>query len=158
MPQGIFFERKGRDGCAVGKWSACCLKTLRTLIILRTQKTQNNQYFVSCTLPSPLYHLRWIFPEAHLYFIGDKGEDDEGNDEHNTEGGKDAKGDLQGVSLQPQRHEVITYAKSDDGAEGCDDAVSKERATQAITVVRTKDATDGKGTALTLEVGTQEGD
>ena len=25
MPQGIFFERKGRDGCAVRKWSACCL-------------------------------------------------------------------------------------------------------------------------------------
>ena len=115
-------------------------------------------YSVICTLSSPLYHLRWIFPETHLYFIGNKGEDDEGNDEHNTEGGKDAEGYLQGVSLQPERHKVITYAKSDDGAEGCDDAVSKERATQAITVVRTKDATDGKGTALTLKVGTQEGD
>ena len=115
-------------------------------------------YSKNCTLPSPLYHLRRIFPETHLYFIGDKGEDDEGNDEHDTEGGKAAEGDLQGLSLQPQRHKVITYAKSDDGAKGSNDAVSKERATQAITVVRTKDTTDGKGTALTLEVGTQEGD
>ena len=107
---------------------------------------------------SALYHLRRIFLEARLHLGCDKGEDDEGNDKHNTEGGKDAEGDLQGVSLQPQRHKVITYAKSDDGAKGSNDAVSKERATQAITVVRTKDATDGKGTALTLEVGTQEGD
>ena len=60
---------------------------------LRTLRTLNNQYSVSCTLysvsctlktvlsSSPLYNLRWIFPETHLYFIGDKGEDDEGNDE-----------------------------------------------------------------------------
>ena len=37
---------------------------------------------------------------------------------------------MQGVSLQPERHKVITYAKSDDGAEGSNDAVSKEEITR----------------------------
>ena len=106
----------------------------------------------------PLYHLRRIFLKATFDFHGNKDGDDSCNEGDDTEGRDKAEGNLQGVSLQPQRHEVITYAKSDDGAEGCDDTVSKERATQAITVVRTKDTTDSDSTALTLEVGTQEGD
>ena len=104
------------------------------------------------------YHLGGIFAEAHFYFMGNESGDYEGDDCCDTEGWQDAEGDLQGVSSQPERHEVITYAKSDDGAKGSNDAVSKERAAQAITVVRTEDTADGYGTALALEVGTQEGD
>lgn len=89
--------------------------------------------------------------------MGNEGGDDEGDECDDAEGRQDAKGDLQGVGLQPEGHQVVTHAEAYGGAEGRDDAVCAEGAAQAIPIVGAEDTAYGYGTALALEVGTQQG-
>ena len=61
-------------------------------------------------------HLGGILLEAHFYLMGNEGGDDEGDECDDAEGRQDAKGDLQGVGLQPEGHQVVTHAEAYGGA------------------------------------------
>ena len=61
---------------------------------------------------SPRYHRCWIFLEAYLYFHGHEGGDDDSDECDDAEGRQETEGNLQGVGLQPEGHQVVTHAEA----------------------------------------------